>query len=348
MPNFVEQLPLWGLIALFAASAAAVWFAGSRLAGLVDAITERTGLGQAFTGMLLLGGVTSLPEVAAVSTSAAYGNAPLAINNLLGTASINVLLLALADIVYGRDALTAKAARPGVLIQGVLSMLLATLVALIATAGDVALFGVGWGATLLALAAVGALWLSSGFADRHTWEAVDEEGRPESEDEDGGEEDERSTARLVTGIVLCALLILSAGFLLSITADATAQRTGLAAGLVGFVLVGLATSLPEVSSIVAAVRLRRYQLAIGDVFGTNIFNVLLIFLADAVYRGPPVLGQAGRFEVIGAILAVLMTGVFVVGLLERRDRTILRMGYDALAAILLFAGGLGLLARAMG
>lgn len=235
MPGFIQTAPLWGLIALFAASAAAVWFAGSRLAGLVDAITERTGMGQAFTGMLLLGGVTSLPEVAAVSTSAAYGNAPLAINNLLGTASINVLLLALADIVYGRDALTAKAARPGVLMQGVLSMLLAALVALIATAGDVALFGVGAGATLLAVAAVGALWLSSGFADRHTWEAVDEEGRPERDDEGGGDRDERSTARLVGGIVGCALLILGAGFLLSVTADATAQRTGLAAGLVGFV-----------------------------------------------------------------------------------------------------------------
>lgn len=101
------------------------------------------------------------------------------------------------------------------------------------------------------------------------------------------------------------------------------------------------------SSIVAAVKLRRYQLAIGDVFGTNIFNVLLIFLADAIYRGEPVLGQAGQFEAIGATLAVLMTGAFVVGLLERRDRAILRIGYDALAAILLFAGGLALLARAM-
>lgn len=348
MPALVQNIPLWGLIALFALSAAAVWLGGSRLAGLVDALTTRTGMGQAFTGMLLLGGVTSLPEAAAVSTSAAFGNAPLAVNNLLGTASINVLLLALADVIYGRDALTRAAARPAVLIQGVLSMILAALVALIAAAGDVALFGVGAGATLLAFAAVGALWLSSNFPSRHTWEAMNEEGRPEGDDEGGGGEDDRSTAQLASGVVGCGLLILGAGFVLSTAADALAQRTGLAAGLVGFVLVGFATSLPEVSSVVAAVRLRRYQMAIGDVFGTNIFNVLLIFLADIIYRGPPVLAEAGRFEVIGAILAVLMTGVFVVGLLERRDRTILRMGYDALAAILLFAAGLALLARSTG
>jgi cation:H+ antiporter len=330
------SLPILGLV--FATSALAVWFGGSRLAAYVDAITDRTGLGQAFMGMLLLGGITSLPELAAVSTSAATGNAALAINNLLGTASINLVLLAAADIYFGRDALTAVAARPSTLMQGVLSMLLATIVAMIATIGDVALFGVGAGATVVASACLAALWLSSQFEHRHVWAVVGGE-----EQEEAASEDARSTAHLCLLIAGCALLILGAGFLLSVTADAIATKTGMAAGLVGFVLVGLATSLPEMSSIVGALRLRRYQMAIGDIFGTNIFNILLIFVADAVYRGDPVLSQAGRFEVLGAILAVLMTGIFIVGLLERKDRTFLRMGYDSAAALLTFAVGLWLL-----
>lgn len=269
MQSLLDSLALWQLAGLFAFSAAAVWFGGSRLAGYVDAITDRTGLGQAFIGMLLLGGITSLPEAAAVMTSAATGNAPLAINNLLGTASINILLLAFADILYGREALTAAAARPVTLMQGVLSMMLATAVAMIATIGDIALFGVGAGALALALGAVAAMWITSDFEHRHVWEVVG--------DGDGHEKtrhDERSTGRLVTYIALCALLILAAGFMLSLTADRIAAETGVGASLVGFALVGFATSLPEVSSITAAVRLRRYQLAIGDVFGTNIFNVM--------------------------------------------------------------------------
>lgn len=337
------DLSLIWLAAIFAASAAAVWFAGSRLAGLVDGITNKTGAGQAFMGMLLLGGITSLPEVAAVSTSAAIGNAPLAVNNLLGTASINILLLALADVVYGRGALTAVAARPATLMQGVLSMLLATVVALVATVGDVAIFGVGAGSTVLALAAIGALWLSSGFERRHTWEAVGA-----TDEEEDQEPEERGLRTLIFGTVACAMLILAAGFLLSSTADAIATKTGMAAGLVGFVLVGFATSLPEVSSITAAVRLKRYQMAIGDVFGTNIFNIMLIFLADLIFRGDAVLARAGRFEVIGAVLAVLMTGIFIVGLLERKDKAVLRMGYDSLAAIIAFGTGLWLLSRATG
>ena len=341
--SFIEDLSLPWLIGLFAVSAAAVWFGGSRLVPLVDALTRKTGMGQAFTGMLLLGGITSLPEMAAVGTSAATGNASLAVNNLIGTASINLLLLAVADAVYGRKALTAVAARPTTLMQGILSMLLATAVALLATVGDVALFGVGAGATALAVGAVAALWLSAQFEKRHVWEVV---GGHDQKEDDEGPGDDRPLRRIVLLMVLAALLILAAGFVVSVSAEAIAERTGLSSGLVGFVLVGAATSLPEVSSVVAAVRLRRYQLAIGDIFGTNLFNVLLILFADLLYRGGPVLAQAGRFETVGAMLTVFMTGIFIVGLLERKDRTLLRMGYDSLAAIAAFALGLVLLARA--
>jgi cation:H+ antiporter len=102
MPIDFNRLDLWTLGAIFAVAAVVVWLAGTRLTRYVDGISTKTGLGKAFTGMLLLGGITSLPEVAAVSTSAAVGNAPLAVNNLLGTASINLILLAVADVKASR------------------------------------------------------------------------------------------------------------------------------------------------------------------------------------------------------------------------------------------------------
>ena len=77
--------PLWVNLGLFAISGIVVWRAGTRLAGYVDGIAAQTGIGHAFSGMLLLGGITSLPEVATVIASSASGNAPLAINNLLGS-----------------------------------------------------------------------------------------------------------------------------------------------------------------------------------------------------------------------------------------------------------------------
>jgi cation:H+ antiporter len=353
MPFDPQSLSLPMLTAIFAAAAATVWFAGTRLTGYVDAISTKTGLGRAFSGMLLLGGITSLPEVAAVSTSAAVGNAPLAVNNLLGTASINLLLLAVADIVYGRDALTSVAAKPATLMQGVLSMVLASCVALVASVGDVAVFGLpfGIGAFLLSVGCIAALWISSDYEKRHVWEVIGDTAQEQQTSADGEGSDEQSglaskpLMALITATAGIAALILIAGFLLSSSADAIAGKTGMGASMVGFVLVGFSTSLPEVSSITAAVRLRKYDMAVGDIFGTNLFNIALIFLADAVYAGDPVLASAGRFEVIGAVLAVTLTGAFIIGLLERRDRTVLRMGYDSLAALLLFTAGLFMLAR---
>ena len=74
MPEF-GALPLPVNLALFAAAAAVVWLAGTRVAGYASTIAERTGIGKAVVGALLLGGITSLPEVATTGTAAASGNA---------------------------------------------------------------------------------------------------------------------------------------------------------------------------------------------------------------------------------------------------------------------------------
>jgi cation:H+ antiporter len=138
-----ETAPFWLNLVIFAVSGAAVWKAGSRLAHYVDGIARQTGIGQAFTGMLLLGGITSLPEIATVSTASFDGNAPLAVNNILGSASINILLLAIADAILGRDALTSVVVRPDTLFQGTLGMLLLAALAIAVLTGDFATAGVG-------------------------------------------------------------------------------------------------------------------------------------------------------------------------------------------------------------
>ena len=110
-----QDYPLWINSLIFLVAAVFIWFVGTRLVRHLDAIAVKTGLGQAFVGMLLLGSITSLPEIANVMTSSSMGNPSLAINNLLGSASINVLLLAIADSFIGRDALTSLVAQPATL-----------------------------------------------------------------------------------------------------------------------------------------------------------------------------------------------------------------------------------------
>lgn len=139
-------------------------------------------------------------------------------------------------------------------------------------------------------------------------------------------------------------MIFVAGYALSQTGDALAEQTGLGTGMVGFALIGIATSLPELSTIIQSIRMRRYELAFGQVLGTNFVNLSLIIVADSVFVGGPVINELGRFETVSALLGAAMIGIMLVGLLERRNTTILRMGYDSLTVIVLFFCGLGLLA----
>jgi cation:H+ antiporter len=326
---------------IFTVAAGFVWAAGTRLTGYLDGIANQTGIGRAFIGMLFLGGVTSLPEVAAVSTAAWTGNAALATNNLLGSVAINVMLIAVADAVLGRDALTSVVASPATMLQGTLDIIVLALVAIAILTGDVAILGVGAWPVLLSLACIAGFWLSSRYSSGAPWQVTSpggkqaEEGRAERRSDD-----EPRLSSLILKCVAAGVVILVAGYLLSRSAEAIAESTGVGSGFIGLVLVGFATSLPEVSSIAEAVRRRRYDMALGNIFGTNLLTVALLLLVDVLYSGGPVLNEAGRFEAVAALLGTVLTGIFLVGLLERQNKTFLRMGYDAVAGIATFAAGL--------
>jgi cation:H+ antiporter len=359
--NFENQ-SLWINIAIFVAAAGVVWFAGTRLSEYLAAISDRTGIGKAFTGMLLLGGITSLPEVATVTTASATGNAALAVNNVLGSAAMNVVILALADAMIGRDALTSVVAHPIVLLQGALDILLLSIVACAIIAGDMLIVGVGGWTSVLLLLFLLAMWASSRYQNRRPWVAdgsrdrrqdgerlqreKHQTGRTDRKHDDGGDRRPSGTISLkgtIAKTIIAGLAILVAGFLLARTGDALAQQTGLGSSFVGAVLVGIATSLPEISSVTSAVRLKQYEMAIGDIFGTNLFNVGLIFLADAVYAGGPVLNEVGRFSSFATLLGIVLTTTYLAGLIERKGKTVVRMGIDSIAVLGIYSGGLVIL-----
>lgn len=328
-------------VLVFAAAGAVVWLAGTRMARYAQLVSQRTGLEQALIGLFLLGGVTSLPEVATTITASLRDNAPLAVNNMLGGVAMQVVILALADAVIGRDAISGVIAHPNVLLIGTLNILLLALVAIGITVGDAGVLGVGaWSATVF-LAYVIALWLMSRFKRSESWTPAQQAPPPQRPREQKGSD--LSNSRLAFYTSAAALVILAAGYVLATRGEAIAEKSGLGMSFVGAVLVAGATSLPEIITAVEAVRLRMHGMAFADVFGTNLFDLALIPIADIFYAGPLVLNEVGRFSVVAALLALLLTVIYLAGLIERRDRVVLRMGIDSLAVILVYLGGLVLL-----
>src|SRR5690606_19462963 len=202
--------PLWMNLAIFVAAGVIVWFAGVRLTRNLDVIAGRQRLSGVFVGMLLLGGITSLPEVANVATASLAGNPALAVNNLLGSAAINVLLLAVADAWIGREAVTGMVVRPSTMMMATLCMLVLVAVALAVTVGDVEVMGLGVGSLAICALSIGAFRLATGYDRRSPWTLDDEEDAERRAKDDG--DDPRKLSRLWLIVAIYGALIFAAGF----------------------------------------------------------------------------------------------------------------------------------------
>ena len=138
-------LSLFALVPLFLTGAVLVWFAGARLAGYADTISQRSGIGQATIGVILLGAVTSLPEITTTSVAVISDNPRMAVNNLVGGVAFQVVVIALADLFVGKNALTSMVPGPRVMLNAAVSIVLLVLVALGVMVGDWELWGIGVG-----------------------------------------------------------------------------------------------------------------------------------------------------------------------------------------------------------
>lgn len=329
---------------LFALAAVIVWFAGARISRYADEISRKTGLGHAIVGLILLAGVTSLPEIGVSVASSAAGDEKLAVNNLLGSIAMQVAILAIIDFVIGRRALTSVMPEPAVMLQGALNVLLLAIAAAGIIVGDIAIFGVGAWAWACLAGYIGSVWLLSQARSRQPWV-----GRSHGAQDGEQRKESASVGQPLPSLLVrtgtAAVTILLAGYILSNAGSALAEQTGIGSSFIGFVLIAISTSLPEVSTALFAARAGFLTLAISDILGTNLINIGLIFLVDAVAVGDPVLNRVGSFSAFGALLGIMLTILYVAGLAERRDRTLWRMGYDSIAVLLIYAGGLIILYR---
>lgn len=330
---------------VFASASCVVWVAGTHVANYAAQIARATGIGHAIVGLVLLGGITSLPEIA-VGVSAAYSGSPaLAVNNLLGGIAMQKAILAGVDGFIGKTALTVIAASPNLLLQAAFGTLLLVLVAAAVVVGDFPFAGAGVWTWAILLAYCFSVWKIADSVKRPAWIVRDTDGGACSEPTQSSQTEAEAPPfrHLIMKTSVAAALIFIAGFVLSSTADVLANQSGLGENFVGAVLLALATSLPELSTVTAAMRMRQYELAISDILGTSMFNIMLIFVIDLIYRGPPVLRLAGDFSLLAALLCILMATIYVIGLVERNNRTFARFGLDSLAILFSYIGGLFLL-----
>ena len=151
---------------------------------------------------------------------------------------------------------------------------------------------------------------------------------------------------LLADFAVNAALVTAAGAVIAYTTGNIVEETGVSKTVAGAVLSGVATSLPERVTTVAAVRRGALTLAVSDIVGGNFFDVLFVFAADIVYlRGSlyHAIGVGTR-EAFLTVLAIMLNVVLLLGLLYRQRSGPANIGFESVLMLVLYVGGLLVLA----
>jgi cation:H+ antiporter len=124
------------------------------------------------------------------------------------------------------------------------------------------------------------------------------------------------------------------------TAQTIADQSALGSGFIGVTLLAASTSLPELSTTIAAVRLGAYTMAISNIFGSNLIMVLVLFPADIFYRQGEILHQADDTAQLALLSGIFVTAIYVIGLLMKRKPRILGMGVDSVLVLAVYLASL--------
>jgi len=321
----------------FAICVAVILLAGRQVARYGDVIAEKTGLGGAWVGVVLVAVTTSLPELFTGISSVTLAAAPdLTVGNLFGANTFNLLNLALLDIAYRRGPLLTAAGSGHLLTAGLSLVLVAFVAASLLISKLVSFPAIGWVGLytpvifLLYLLAVRMIF---------NHERAQSPG-PEAPIKYSGV----SLRQAYQRFGVAALFIIGAGFWLALVGKEMAEVTGLTQGFVGTLFLGFTTTLPEITVSFAALRLGACDLSVANMMGSSLFNMAIIGIDDLFYTGGPILDAVSQNHLLTALVVILMTSVVMVGIILRPQRkTPLGASSYSLALIALFL--LGVYAR---
>jgi cation:H+ antiporter len=119
---------------------------------------------------------------------------------------------------------------------------------------------------------------------------------------------------------LHAVVIVGAGVWLPFIGNRISEATGWGGTFVGNLLIAASTSLPEIVTSIAAMRLAAPDLAISNLFGSNLFNMAILAIDDLAYAKGPLLSHVSFYHLFSAVTALMMTGIGITGLIYRGQR----------------------------
>lgn len=311
-------------ILIFAILAGFIIVVGKKLSLYGDTIGDLMGIEKSWIGIVMLAAVTSLPEMVTSVSATLMGNPQMAVSNIFGSNLFNIFVVFIVDIFVLRSTSFSSKVSSKNFMAGFWSIIL-TLIFLLGflfpTEGimNISLFS-------LMILGIYFIAMKSIYVYEHQQndefsEKLEEEVKEFHEIEESG----ITLPQAKKGFMINALLVVVLGTGLSFIGDKIASTPffGIQLGesFVGLILIALATSLPELTVSIEAIKLKSYDMAAGNLLGSNIFNIMIIFITDLFLRDKNIYQSLGGFHKMTAIFSILILLVFMMGtMFEKKKR----------------------------
>ncbi len=310
-----------------------VILAGSRLARVGDKLGEIKGWERTWVGIILLSFSTSLPELfTSVSAAGIEKQADLAIGNNFGSIAFNLFLISILDLVEGKGAFLYKL-NPNLIFSGMFSLLLMIMLTIFLWLKfPVGLWNIGidtFTIFLLYFLALRLIYLH--------------QGKNNSPPASFPKPKKEKSKNLWGEYFLCALAILGGGIWLAHSGEGIAKTTPISRTFVGTLFLAAATSLPELSTTLGALRIKALDMAVGNILGANLLNLQIPFWADIFYRRGNILSAASSSHLLTLHMSMIMTSLLIMGIAYRSKKSFLRLGWDSICILGVYLLGMYLL-----
>jgi cation:H+ antiporter len=318
-----------GLIAQFVLIALVVVVAGTLLARFADELGMITGMGRSMAGVVLLALATSLPELLVGCKAAMIPAVDLTLGDLLGSSLFNLLILAVLDLctkTHGAALSKSASAHALSAVSGILLTAVVLFFLMVKLPGTFLRLGPGsWFLLVTYLFCLRLIFFDQQYALSQAPKAA--------------ETPTMSRVKSVTGYLLSAAVIFVAAPKLASVASELADITGLGGTIVGTLFVALIPSLPEAVTTLTALRMGATDLAIGNIFGSNAFNMLIFVGVDLFYDGS-LFAAASETHAVTAAMVIFVTAVAIQGLLYRAEKRLWIVEPDAALLVVLVVAAL--------
>lgn len=322
-------------VGVLVVSAVVLITAGTRFAKVVDELADRTGIGEALAGALLLGAATSLPGLMTTITGAAQGEAGFAVSNAVGGIAAQTTFLVIADIAYRRVNLEHAAASLPNIVQ---TMVLMALIGIVLAATGTPEATIGWlhPATFVLVAVYGYGLILTRRADTSPMWQPEQTPATVEDEEQPDTWSGASIRQLWLRFGALAATVGVVGYFIGRAGVVVAAESGLSGSVVGALFTSVITSLPELVTVIAAVRIGALTLAVSNIVGGNMFDVLFVAAADVFFVEGSVYHAADEKALFFMALTVLLTAMLAAGMLTRERRHI---GFEGIAILAFYSVG---------